>query len=153
MAGLTNDIEQFLLSLLEDCSDGSLEIGRNELAQKFDCAPSQINYVLMTRFTPYNGYYIESRRGGAGFIRIVRLSREPHSLVQRILEDPGLDQLTTDKCKHIITALENQGIISREAMWLMRLATDDQALRGLDNKDRKTVRARILKNMLLAYVK
>lgn len=153
MAGLTNDIEQFLLSLLEECTGDSLEIGRNELAQKFDCAPSQINYVLTTRFTPYNGYYIESRRGGAGFIRIVRLRQEADSLVQRILDDPSMDQLTTDKCKHILTALKNQKIISQEAMWLMRLATDDRALRGLENDDRKTVRARILKNMLLAYVK
>ncbi|NLK42961.1 MAG: CtsR family transcriptional regulator, partial [Tissierellia bacterium] len=74
MPGLTNIIERFLKSLIDAQEDGIIEIQRNELAEKFNCAPSQINYVLSTRFTPYKGYYIESRRGGGGYIKIIKVS-------------------------------------------------------------------------------
>lgn len=69
MSRLTNIIEMFIKSLLDAQEDGVIEIQRNELAEKFNCAPSQINYVLSTRFTPYKGYYIESRRGGVGILK------------------------------------------------------------------------------------
>ena len=72
MARLSDVIEEFIKSLLKE-SEGQLELQRNELADFFECAPSQINYVLATRFTLNHGYYIESRRGGGGYIRIVRL--------------------------------------------------------------------------------
>ena len=80
MAGLTSDIERFLKAMLEETTDGMLEIGRNDLAMQFDCAPSQINYVLSTRFTPHNGYLIESKRGGNGFIKIITIVEEDNYL-------------------------------------------------------------------------
>ena len=73
MAGLSNYIERFIKEMLQEAEDGMIEIGRNDLADQFHCAPSQINYVLSTRFTPYKGYYIESRRGGSGYIKIMKL--------------------------------------------------------------------------------
>ena len=72
MARLSDIIEDFIKSLLKH-SEGELQLQRNELAEHFECAPSQINYVLATRFSLDRGYYIESRRGGGGFIRIVQL--------------------------------------------------------------------------------
>ena len=68
LAGISDRLERFLKELLEKSDNGIIEIGRNELANKFSCAPSQINYVLTTRFSSKNGYYIESRRGGSGYI-------------------------------------------------------------------------------------
>lgn len=76
MPRLSNIIEEFIKELLEETEDGIVEIQRNELADYFDCAPSQINYVLTTRFTPYMGYYVESRRGGGGYIKIVKVGIE-----------------------------------------------------------------------------
>jgi transcriptional regulator of stress and heat shock response len=73
MAGLSNIIERFIIDMIKDANNGVIEIQRNEMAQKFECAPSQINYVLSTRFTPYKGYYIESRRGGGGYIKIIKV--------------------------------------------------------------------------------
>ena len=85
---LSDSIEDFIKALMED-ETREIELRRNELAEHFQCAPSQINYVLATRITPDHGYVIESRRGGGGYIRIVRLaatSREEllQSLYQRI---------------------------------------------------------------------
>lgn len=70
MARLSDIIEEFIKDMLDDAQDNELQIQRNELANKFSCAPSQINYVLTTRFTANKGYYIESRRGGGGCIVI-----------------------------------------------------------------------------------
>ena len=72
MARLSNHIEDYILGLLLE-EDGRIEIKRNVLAEHFGCAPSQINYVLTTRFTPVQGFFVESRRGGGGFIRIVKV--------------------------------------------------------------------------------
>ena len=72
MARLTDVISEFIKALLDE-SEGELELQRNEMAEYFECAPSQINYVLATRFSINQGYYIESRRGGGGFIRITQL--------------------------------------------------------------------------------
>lgn len=152
MGGLSGRIEDFLLELMQDCVDGRIEIGRNELAEKFDCAPSQINYVLSTRFTPYNGYYIESRRGGSGYIRIVRLSVEDGCLVQKIINDPGLDSLTSDRCKNLLKGLYDRELINEKEYRLMKMATDESALKDLGLDKRKEVRASILKNMLLVLL-
>ncbi len=152
MGGLSGRIEDFLLELMQDCADGRIEIGRNDLAEKFDCAPSQINYVLSTRFTPYNGYYIESRRGGSGYIRIVRLSYETGGLIKKIVNDPGLDSLTSDRCKNLLKGLYDQDLINEKEYRLMKMATDESALKDLSLDMRKAVRASILKNMLLVLL-
>ena len=84
MAQLSNEIEKFIKDLMED--DSQVELKRNELAQHFGCAPSQINYVLATRFTIDHGYVIESRRGGGGYVRIVRMRQESgRNLLQELL--------------------------------------------------------------------
>src|SRR5699024_12667377 len=87
MAALSNNIEKFLLELLEETNDGVVEIGRNELANQFNCAPSQINYVLTTRFTPYKGYYIESKRGGSGYIKIMKLSFKEDEPIDMLINE------------------------------------------------------------------
>ena len=80
MAQLSDSIEQFIKELM--CEEAHIELRRNELAQHFGCAPSQINYVLATRFSVDHGYIIESRRGGGGYVRIVRMQeREEGNLL------------------------------------------------------------------------
>ena len=84
MARISDTIEEFLKLLLEE-SGGKLEIQRNELADYFECAPSQINYVLATRFSLESGYYIESRRGGGGYIRIIYLDINDDDYLYRLI--------------------------------------------------------------------
>ncbi|MDY3052157.1 MAG: CtsR family transcriptional regulator [Ndongobacter sp.] len=153
MAGLTSEIERFLLEMLADAQDGVLEIGRNDLAEHFNCAPSQINYVLTTRFTPYKGYYIESRRGGSGYIRIIRLRRHLEDTVEELLEEVVQDRVTCDKARTILQALEEQGAINRRECRLMQHAVDDNALREVPADQRNAVRAGVLKNMLLVFLR
>lgn len=153
MAGLTGRIEQFLLDLLDSDKEGMIEIGRNDLAEHFECAPSQINYVLTTRFTPYNGYYIESRRGGSGYIRIIRLQQSQSQSVSEVMEDVIGDEITLDKARHVLEAFEKRGIISDRDKDLILLAIADRALRPLAVEDRNKLRASILKNMFVILLR
>ena len=73
--GISDTIAEFINELLRD--ESSTEVQRAELASRFNCVPSQINYVISTRFSPERGYIVESRRGGGGYIRIIRVMPEP----------------------------------------------------------------------------
>lgn len=152
MAGLTSRIERFLLNLLEKSEDGVLEIGRNDLADYFDCAPSQINYVLNSRFTSYKGYYIESRRGGSGYIRISKMQKYDNELVHELLDSVIQDEITADKAKHILNALYEQEAIEKRERDIMIYAVDDNALRCVPTEHRNQTRSSILKNMLLVFL-
>lgn len=147
MAKLSNSIEEFINTLLED-SDGTLEIQRALIADRFNCAPSQINYVLTTRFTPYKGYYVESRRGGGGYIRIVRVQVEnPKSTLQVFIEEIG-DSITKDKADQLIDELLKREYINRREYEIIKVGISDRSL-GMSGDFKNEVRASILKNMVL----
>jgi len=151
--GLTSDIERFLLDMLELEDARSIEIGRNELADRFSCAPSQINYVLTTRFTPYNGFFVESKRGGSGYIKIIKLEMTEEDLINEILNNTIEEEVTCNKANHIIASLVKEGIIDRQEELLMKHAIDDHALSLVEVADRNKLRASIFKNMLLALLR
>lgn len=152
MPGMSNLIERFIKEMLEEAEDGIIEIGRNELAEQFGCAPSQINYVLTTRFTPYKGYYIESRRGGGGYIKIVKVGIEEDEAMEDLIINAIGDSITKNKAYHIIEGLVEEEIISIREGYMMKAAIEDNALRNAaTNKNR--LRADILKNMLLIVMR
>lgn len=151
--GLTSEIEKFLLDMLDLVEDGYIEIGRNELADKFNCAPSQINYVLTTRFTPYQGYYVESRRGGRGYIKIVKLEMTEDELINGILDNTIKNEITFDKIRHITESLIKEGILTKKESLLIRHSLDDNALKDIDVSARNSIRSSIFKNILLALVR
>lgn len=153
MAGLSNSIERFLLELLEDTKDGIVEIGRNDLASQFNCAPSQINYVLTTRFTPYKGYYIESKRGGSGYIKIMKLSFEEDRPIEFLINDTIGKSVTKDKAHHLIKALYDEDAVTKREAQIMYHALEDVALANINIDLRNKVRADILRNMLLAFLR
>ncbi|MDY6065174.1 MAG: CtsR family transcriptional regulator [Finegoldia sp.] len=153
MAGLSNEIELFLKNLLQKSDQDYIEIGRNELANRFNCAPSQINYVLTTRFTPYKGYYIESRRGGRGYIKIIKLQLEEMDSVDKLIADAIGDSITKDKSKNLIKAMLDEKLMTEREALLISHAIEDKALTRVAFDKRNEVRADILKNVLLAYLR
>lgn len=150
MARLTNSIAEFLMEMLDE-EGGMLEIQRNNIAEKFSCAPSQINYVLTTRFTPYKGYYVESRRGGGGFIRIVRVEITDSDKLKYILEDEIGDSITKDKADAIIKELLDNEIITQREAEIIRVGISDRAI-STDQNLKNSIRASILKNILLVVL-
>ena len=152
MPGISNIIERFIKEMLENTEDGIIEIGRNDLAQQFGCAPSQINYVLTTRFTPYKGYYIESRRGGGGYIKIVKVGIEEDEGMEELMINAIGDSITKNKAYHIIDGLVEEEIITLREGRLMKAAIEDTALGSVTTR-RNYLRADILKNMFLILMR
>lgn len=151
MASLCSLIEQYLKRELERAG-GVLELQRSELAARFACAPSQINYVLETRFTPAAGYVIESRRGGRGFIRIVRLPLRQRGDLLALLDRWVGDMIDQDGAEALIARLQEEGIAGHREAALMRAAVDRNTL-AVDLPWRDVIRARLLKGMVLELLK
>lgn len=146
MAQLSDSIEQFIKELM--CEDTHIELRRNELAQHFGCAPSQINYVLATRFSVDHGYIIESRRGGGGYVRIVRMqAQEDGNLLEELLNRVG-NSVDEDTATAIITHLSDLKLITLNEAALMRAAVSRSAL-ALPVSAKDVLRAAVLKNMLI----
>lgn len=139
-------IEEFIKELFEE-NDDYIEIQRNDLAEHFKCVPSQINYVISTRFKPSQGYYVESRRGGGGSIRIKKLSSTKSDYMMHIISNIQ-DKITSNEVDILISDFLTYNIINEKEARLLKVATSDNVLR-LDNQTKDKVRARILKNMLL----
>ena len=146
MAKLSNSIEEFLNELIEE-ANGALEIQRSKISDHFNCAPSQINYVLTTRFSSYKGYYVESRRGGGGVIRIVKVEFQDHEKSLDLFRDFIGDSITKDKADLLIKELRRRDFISSREAELIRVSLSDRSLSLSDN--RNILRANILKNILL----
>lgn len=149
---LSDAIEQFIKTMMVE-DDHQIELKRNELAEYFRCAPSQINYVLATRFTPEHGYVIESRRGGGGYIRILRIEHDnSRQILYRLLEHIG-DSIDERSAANLIQQLFEREIATRTEALLMRSAISSQAISlPLTTEMKNALRAKILKNMVLQLV-
>ena len=134
--------------MLEE-NDGGAEIKRNELAETIGCVPSQISYVITSRFTPEQGYIVESRRGGGGYIRITRVQMDNHSTVLHLINSIG-DKLDTRTATGIIKELLTRNIITLPTAKLLTSAIADRAYQSLPVEYRDVARAAVLKNMLLS---
>ena len=146
MAQLSDSIEQFIKELM--CEEQHIALRRNELAQHFGCAPSQINYVLATRFSVDHGYIIESRRGGGGYVRIVRMQeREEGNLLEALLNRVG-NSVDEDTANAIITHLKDLKLVTVNEAKLMRAAVSRNAL-ALPISAKDVLRAAVLRNMLV----
>lgn len=147
---LSDLIAQRILELLA-ASDGIAEIQRNELAAVMGCVPSQINYVLSSRFTPEQGFMVESRRGGGGYIRITRVHLDRGGALMHLINSLG-GALEPAAARAILTNLQYQQLISPEAMRLMLAALDENAYRECPPALRDRLRASIFKQMLLTLI-
>ena len=136
--------------MLEE-QDGIAEIKRNDFANKLGCVPSQINYVLSSRFTPEQGYVIESRRGGGGYIKITRLCSDKKSQIMHIIDSLG-EQIDFYSARSILINLCYQQLIEKKAASIVLSAVSDSALKGVDAEIRDKVRADIFKNALVMAV-
>ena len=150
MAQLSDSIEHFIKELMNE--DAHVELRRNELAQHFGCAPSQINYVLATRFSVDHGYIIESRRGGGGYVRIVRMqTRGEPNLLNTLLNRVG-NSLDEETANAIISNLCERDMISANEAGLMRAAVSRNAL-ALPISAKDVLRAAVFRNMLVQVFK
>ncbi len=147
MHNMSDIIEQYIKKLFEEAQDDVVEIQRANIAQRFDCVPSQLNYVIKTRFTNEHGYEIESKRGGGGYIRITKVeTKDQGNYIKRLMELIG-PAISQQQALYIIDGLlENNLITEREAKMIAAIV--DRETLKMDVAVRDIIRANILKRLL-----
>ena len=142
---ISDIIEEFIKELFDD--EEEIKIQRNDLAQKFNCVPSQINYVISTRFKPSQGYYVESKRGGGGHITIRKVSNTKSDYLLHIINNIG-NSISNSEAEILISDFITYDLVNAKEAKLLRVATSDNVL-DIPKEYRDKLRANILKNMLL----
>lgn len=145
---LSNIIEEFIKEMLEENSE--IELQRNELANRFNCVPSQINYVISTRFSPERGYSVESRRGGGGYIRITRTAPSDEGYIIHAINLIG-DTISHSNASSLVGEMYKLGIINQREAKIILAAISDNAIPVIQSQ-KGIVRAKILKNILVNLV-
>lgn len=142
---MSDMIEEYLKKALS--KEGEIEIQRNQIASLFNCVPSQINYVINTRFTTQHGYVVESKRGGGGYIRIIEMQiSNDLDLLKRMYKIIG-NRISQKEAQAIIQTLYDNKVMTRREAQIMLAATDESNFSGnqiLDNQ----IRANVLLSML-----
>ncbi|MBQ2687154.1 MAG: CtsR family transcriptional regulator [Clostridia bacterium] len=146
---LSDMLTEYIMDMINETGDA--EIKRNELASHFGCVPSQINYVLTSRFTPEQGYIVESRRGGGGYIRITRINADKSQTLMHVVNSVGnsLDRMTAEVMIKNLLAL---GAVEKNTARLLAAALSDRALAPVEPRGRDILRASIFKNMILTLI-
>ena len=143
-------VANYIMRALDE-SDGNAEIQRNVLAGELGCVPSQINYVITSRFTPEQGYIVESKRGGGGYIRITRVTTDRRSAIMHIVNSIG-DKLSSSSAAIMLRNMKDSGIISAYDSALMSAALSDKAYGDTPPHKRDSLRASIFKNLLITHM-
>lgn len=140
-------VAQYIMQMLDE-QNGSAEIQRNELAGNLGCVPSQINYVITSRFTPEQGYIVESRRGGGGYIRISRVKMDRGTAIMHIINSVG-ETLEKATAEVMLNNMLQRNMLQLQSAKLIAAALSDRTLSQVEQDKRDTVRADLFKNMLL----
>ena len=151
---LSDSIESFIKQMMGTAEEDGIELRRNELAEYFHCAPSQINYVLSTRFTPDHGYMIESRRGGGGCIRIIRVETSPTDHLDYLIRERVGTSLTEPEARLLLRQLTVSNAIEPTDAALIAAAISPTSLAvPIPEKMKNALRAKIMRNMLLTVIR
>ena len=148
---LSDLISQTIVEMLAESEAGQTEIKRNEFANTLGCVPSQINYVLSSRFTPENGYIVESRRGGGGYIKITKIRADRSTSLMHIVNSIG-NEISLNASRIILENLLEREMINADQFALIHTAISDKCYINVPAIMRNELRATIFKNMLVACI-
>jgi transcriptional regulator CtsR len=152
MPSLADEIEEYIKLLLEQNKHQSIEIKRNHLARLFECVPSQINYVITTRFTVEQGYIVESRRGGQGYLKVKKITLQDKK-IQELLDDilKNLNEASFSTAEEILNRLHKEGILRQKEVFLLKeiLSPEVFSPLKLDRKTEEKLRGNILRKIIL----
>ncbi len=146
---LSDLIEEYIRDIIE--KEDIVELKRSELATKFNCVPSQINYVISTRFIPELGFYVESRRGGGGYIKISKINLEESNYISNILDKISLN-LSQSVIDIYLNDFIRYNVLDEKIANLIKVAVSDKSLSKVDKLKRDSVRADIFKNMIINLI-
>ena len=147
---ISDSIAAFIDEMLNDCG-GTLEIKRNDLAKRLGCVPSQINYVVASRFTPERGYIIESRRGGGGYIRIIRKVMSEDDILMKYF-NIAKEGLSERELEAILNTLYSSDMITAREARFVRACLSQSALSSLPKDLQEEIRGDGLRSMILSLM-
>lgn len=153
MASLTDHIEDYLKKLLAISTRSYVEIQRAELARKFACVPSQVNYVLSSRFSLARGYLVESRRGGGGYIRIYRIINPRSRGWAETLSRMEAGSFDPVQALQFLKRISEEKTLSRREAQMIKTLLQDEHYRGLGREDRRNIQIKLFKATLEAVLK
>ncbi|NLA04339.1 MAG: CtsR family transcriptional regulator [Firmicutes bacterium] len=153
MASLTDHIENHLNKLLAISTRSYVEIQRAELARKFACAPSQVNYVLSSRFSLARGYLVESRRGGGGYIRIYRIASPQARNWAKTLSRMDAGSFDPVQARHFLKRICEEKALSQREAQVIKTLLQDKHYRGLDREDKINLQVKLFKATLEAVLR
>ena len=145
---LSNIIEDFINEMLREANGGEIELKRNALAEKFSCVPSQINYVITTRFSPERGYLVESRRGGGGYIRIIRVQMTKSDYLMHFFQSIG-SELDEKTARVYLRNLFERGLITEREAKIAMASMSDASLEKCPAEKRDAARADMLRHITM----
>ncbi|MDQ0196008.1 CtsR family transcriptional regulator [Paenibacillus wynnii] len=151
MRNISDIIEQYLKNILHESPEGTVEIQRNDLADQFSCVPSQINYVISTRFTLEKGYLVQSKRGGGGYIRIQRFELPQNVALYAHLNHTIGSEIDQNAAEGLIYQLEEACFLSEREACLLRAAVSRDCL-TIKLPYRDEVRAKLMKAMIISLL-
>ena len=142
-------IEEFIMSSLDD--DSFIELSRNDLAKFFSCVPSQINYVLNTRFTLNRGFVVESQRGGGGYIKVVRVQDNSSNFLKNALETCS-KPISFVEGNQLLEHMHHKKLITEREFKLLRSVISPKSLNNPINIDNQ-LRANIMQQVVMETMK
>ena len=148
---LSDSIAKIIEEMLES-GGGSAEVRRSDLAAKLGCVPSQVTYVITSRFTPERGYITESRRGGGGYIRIARVTMDKNEYLMHFFHAIG-SSLEENEARALLRNLRDNGVIDDKCAEIALAAMSERALVRVEPRGRSTVRADIMRHILLGLLR
>ncbi len=152
-SSLTRIIEEYIAGLLEETEEGEVSLRRKDLAERFGCVPSQINYVLRSRFAPENGFLVESQRGGHGYIKVIQLTFDNCDEKVLHLSDLVGNAISEQESRRLLVNLQNRDVVSLRERLIIEVALRNQEDTGrtlfdLSPYRRDLMRAELLKKIL-----
>ena len=150
MSTISKQIELYLKLLINNSDENIIEIQRNALAEHFKCVPSQINYVLSTRFTTDQGYCIETRRGGGGFVRIKKLDLGLRERIESLTPEYNEDLFITENIHSFIDRLHEEEFLSKRESFLLKNLFSSSIFDELPEKKSNTIKSSLLRDVLKA---
>lgn len=152
MSSLASRIERYIKDLMAEAGTNCLELKRNELAQVFTCVPSQINYVLETRFRDEQGYHVVSRRGAGGCFQIIRLEVTDDSELKQIIDRVAHSDMTRQTAEGLLNRLLEEDFLNKNEYMLLNAAISPDSL-SLAGEQENALRAQLMKNVLITLLR
>ena len=144
-SNMSDIIEEYLKNVL--LAQEQVEIRRSEIADRFNCVPSQINYVINTRFTVQQGYVVESKRGGGGYIRIMKVNLVDDMDILDALLEVVPEELSMKQANHILQNLYDNELLSKREAQLLNIAMSKESLTEAEQCSGQ-LRSNMMKNIL-----